>query len=150
MSANKATYVSLFVFLILGILYGYSAMNLPDIANQNTISHSYFPMLLSVSLVILCLIGFVKTFLQKEDKKIELSNLKMISITIVITALYVLIWNLVGFFYLLTFIYVLLLLTLYRWTLDNRKRTMIINVCLALGTTLFVYYVFGQIMMVRF
>lgn len=149
MSAKNGTYISLGFLLILGILYGYSAMKLPDLANQNTISDSYFPMLLSISLVVLCLISFIKTFLQKNDKKVDLSNLKMIVFTIIITALYILIWNLIGFFYLLTFFYILTLLAIYRWQLDHKKKVMIFNVIIALGTTVFVYYVFGQLMSVR-
>ncbi len=88
--------------------------------------------------------------MQKEDKKIELSNLKMIVITIVLTALYVLIWNLIGLFYLLTFFYILVLLCIYRWKLENKKKVIFKNILIALGTTVFVYYIFGVVMLVRF
>lgn len=150
MSEKKATYLALGLLIVVGIGYLMNARSLSSSGNQDAIGPSYFPILLSVALFLLCVISLVKTVLRKEDKRITIPNFRLILGTIVLTVLFVLGWSTFGFFYIPLFIFLWLLLTLYRLSLGLKRKIIAMNTGLALGLTLFIYLVFDVMMAVRF
>ncbi|WP_227937895.1 tripartite tricarboxylate transporter TctB family protein [Alkalihalobacillus deserti] len=150
MSANKGTYAALILLLFIGIMYWNATNNIPVSTNSDTISHNYFPNLLAVTLIILCLISFVKTLIRKSDTKIAMPNLKIILVTVLLTVLYIASWNMSNYFYLLTFLFILALLTYYRWSLRMKKKIIATNIGIAIVMPLVIYVIFDVAMNIRF
>lgn len=145
MSANKSTYITLLALILFAIVYFISADSLTQPQDTGTLGSGYFPKLLSILLVILCVINIFQTR-KKEDHKIPLPHLKTILITIGLTALYFLSWGLFGFFYVHTFLYLIILFTFYQ----PSKKHLPIYVVTALLITLFIYLLFDNLLGIRF
>lgn len=150
MSSRKATYVSLVLLLLLGGVYLNAANNLSVSIDAGAINQSYFPKLLFYLLFILIIISLVTTFFKKEDEKIGLPNIKTILITILITVIYIALWNIFGYFYIFTFLFLIALLTLYRWKIGMNVKTVIVNFSIAIGMTLFIFIIFEALMNIKF
>src|SRR5690625_2105580 len=97
MKSNTATYVSLFFITILAVFYLLSSVNQSRLTNISTIDAGFFPLILSIALIILCLISFVQTIFKKEVKKIPLRNFKLVLITIGLSIIFFITWSVLGY-----------------------------------------------------
>lgn len=147
MSINKATYFFLIVFIILGMLYYNQSTQF--IVTEGDIDAGYFPRILAIALIGLCIISLIQTIKKKETKKLDLSNFHLVISTIGITGLYFLLWNYVGFFYPLTFLFLMSLFILYK-PRPIFNKGLAIAAALALSILLLIYIVFDWIMLVQF
>lgn len=114
MSSKIATYITLTLMMALGISYGLTAMSFKKSAFSSTIGSGYFPGLLAIILIVLCIVSFVQTVLKKEDERIELPKFNLVVTTVVITSLFIFSWNVFGYLYINLFIFLLVLFTIYR------------------------------------
>lgn len=145
MSANKASFVVLTMLCVLAVLYFMAADALPEQQTGGPVGSGYFPKLLAVLLMMLCVGSIFQTF-KKEDKKIPIPNVKLMLLTLGLTILYLWSWNNIGFFYVNTFLYLFALLTFYK-----RSRSHIwIHIAVALTMTAFIYVVFGRLLYIQF
>lgn len=145
MSFNKATYATLITLVLLAVFYFMYANSLSTQQSTGTIGASYFPKLLSTALIILCIISFFQT-LKKEDTKISLPNLGITLTVIAITVLYLISWNFLGFFYINTFLYLLILFIL----LKRSKKHIWLFLITALVMNLFIYFLFERLLYIKF
>lgn len=150
MNAKLATNITLILLIGVGGWFLLEAMNFPAAMNQDAIGSDYFPKMLAIALIVLCLADLIKTFFQKEKTKIVIPQFRILVLTMVLTSLFLLSSSLIGFFYIQLFVFTLLLLTYYRWTLPNRKKVLFINASVSLGLTLCIYVIFGMVMDIRF
>ncbi|SDH25430.1 Tripartite tricarboxylate transporter TctB family protein [Alteribacillus persepolensis] len=150
MSQKKATYVVLIVLILIGARYWMQANDLSGAANQDTIGPGYFPNVLSIALFVLCGISFLQTLYSKDEEKIELPSKKLLAATIMVTVLFVASVSTFGFFYLQTFLFLLVLFTIYRFSTGMNVRIVAANAAMAFGLSLFFYVVFDLVMTVRF
>ncbi len=148
MSYKKATYLVLGLLVALAALYFWTAINLRDPRTRGTIGPGYFPVILSVLLVVLCAISFVQTWRSSEDKVITIPNLGLVSACIGLTALFLVAWRMVDGFYALSFAFVLVLMTLF--APGRGLRQLAVNTAAALVLTGAIYGLFGYVMQVRF
>lgn len=138
---------------ILFIAFGVWLIVLSNQLNEtgfSQIGSGYFPRLLAIALIILSVINLVKTFVTKDNKKIELPNAGRIWWTIGLLALFFVTWNLFGYFFIQVFVYLFIMFTLYRLPLGWEKKHFAINLAVALVLTLLIYLVFDVIMYVKF
>lgn len=145
MSTNRTAYTTLIFLIILGVAYFYAADSLALSETKKSMDPSYFPKLLAVLLIILCAINIFQ-IRKKEDKKIEVPNIRKILTTIGLTILYFVCWGLLGFFYLFTFIYLFLLFNYYK----QSKRHILLHFGIAIVFVLFIYVVFDVFLNIRF
>jgi len=83
-SYKKATYATLLLFILLGL--GYLKMAGDIVVNRtDTMGPHYFPTLLGIALIVLCLISWIQTARKQEDGEVRLSNLKFILWSIVVS-----------------------------------------------------------------
>lgn len=147
MSYKKTTSVFLLLILIFTMVYFFSINSMDAGMAVETIGPDYFPNLLSVLLVILCIISFFQT-LKKPDKKINLPNFKYILLTIGITILFLLAWYYLEYFYVFAFSFVTSLFILYK--VERTIKSILICAAGGIIFTVLIYFVFGQVMGVRF
>lgn len=144
MNSKKLTYLVLLVFAVIGVVY----FNEANKFMKGNIDAGYFPRIISVILIILCIISFIQT-IREEEYRINMENIRYVLLTIVLTALYFVLWNMIGFFYPLTFVFMLSLFILYKPRPIFNKA--FISCCvMSLFMTVFIYIVFGKVMMVQF
>ncbi len=152
-SAKKLTYVVLTILMLFAIGYYYMATYaIREIFITDTLGPRQFPRILSILLAISCIFSFIQT-LKREDHIITFPNYRMIIVTIIFTSLYFISWKEMGYFYLNTFIFLLLLLIVYQIKLLIRKNlliNLIKNFLIALGVTVFIYFLFEIIIGIRF
>lgn len=148
MSARKGTLTALVCLICLGIVYLISAQKLGG-ATSTTLGPGYFPTILGIALIVMCIISGVQTF-RKPDKQIKIPNLKLVFLTILIIAVYFIAWNTLGYFYLCTFIFLFILFMLYRHNQENLTKIFIPNILMSIIITLIIFVVFDVIMSVRF
>ena len=120
---------------------------MPEGLGSSTIGAKYFPNLLVVLLIILCVISFIQNS-KKPDRQVEINNIGLMGLTIVFTIIYFAAWQFLGFFYLVTAIYLWALLLLY--TDQKNVKSTIICAVISVGLTFATFLIFEQFMMVRF
>ena len=147
MSYKKATYLSLALMIVLAAFYYWAALDFQDNRNRNSVGPGYFPMILSVVLIILCIISWIQT-IRKPDYKINIPNLRVIGLSLLAIALFLISWFFINLFYISCFVFLLVLSILYNPGL-NRK-SLVINLSTSLAITVFIYILFGLIIQVRF
>ncbi len=147
MSMKIGTYTSLVCLIILGIFYLQSANKMSNVEFW-AVDQGYLPKLLAILLIILCLMSFYTTW-KKEEKKVELPNLKYIFLTIGVTILYLLSWRYFGNFYLNTFLFIMSLLLVYR-PISGQKIKVYIDGIVAIGVTAALFLLFGYVMNINF
>ncbi|MGG0718402.1 tripartite tricarboxylate transporter TctB family protein [Robertmurraya massiliosenegalensis] len=148
MSYKKATYISLLCIILFAFIYGYM-INTMNIGVQNSsIGPRYFPNLITILLVVLCIISFFQTLRNNENKKFTVNNLKYIFAMIGITAIFFALWYFLDLFYLGSFLF---LTSLYILFLKDRSFKRIIkSAVVACVFTIFIYFVFGKLMFIGF
>lgn len=144
MNSKKLTYLFLLAFVVVGVVY----FNQANKFTNGNIDAGYFPRIISAILIVLCIISFIQTIKEKEYR-INIENIRYVVLTILLTILYFVLWNMIGFFYPLTFLFMLSLFILYKpKPIFNRG---FISCCvMSLFMTVFIYIVFEKVMMVQF
>ena len=147
MSYKKATYITLFLMLIMTACYYWLALDFQDNRNRNSIGPGYFPIILSVTLTILCIISGLQTA-KKQDQVLRIPNIKLIAMSLLATAIFLVSWFYFGFFYISSFVFLVILFMLFNPGI--KKTPLLINVSIPLAITAFIYILFGLIIKVRF
>ncbi|QQK77792.1 tripartite tricarboxylate transporter TctB family protein [Salicibibacter cibarius] len=141
MSANKGTYVSLILLFILAISYGVSAINFRD--QESGIGPHYFPIILSILLILLCIISVIQT-VKKEDKKIEMPNKMLLFGVLCLIVAFILGWEFIGY-YIVSIFFLFILFTLFRMN-SLSKKVIFINIIWSISVTISIYFVFDFIL----
>jgi len=140
---SKIVDILILIFIIvLAIIYANSALDFKQ--SPNTIGAGYFPLLLSVLLVIFCLVSIFKAVKSTNNIKINLSNIKLIGLTTIIVGLFIYSWSTIGLFYVNVAIFIFLLITIYKRT--NKVIPLLKNFTMAVSITIPVYLIFGLIL----
>jgi Tripartite tricarboxylate transporter TctB family len=149
MSLKKATNISLFLILLFAIGYYIGTNTLPEANDSVSLGPRYFPTLLVILLVLLCSISFFQTR-KKEDEIIHIANIRLILITIGLTILFFISWSLIGYFYINSFIFLLLLFTSYTWKQLKSKKRIYRHSLIASLITLSIYLFFDLLLGIKF
>lgn len=148
MTVNRLTYLILTLLIVLAGLYYGASTNFSE-TNSGTIDAGYFPRILAILLIVLCVISFISTY-RESDEKIGYPNLRLILITILLTVIYFILWNLFNIvFYPLTFLFIMSLFILYKKK-PIIDRGLIGILIITLSLTVIIYVVFDLGMSIRF
>lgn len=148
MSSKVANYVALALILGLGCLYLYLTSQIATDEQATTLGPGYFPTVLGIVLVALCLVAIVRET-RAEQARLPLPRLRELGLTVAITGFYFLAWEELGFFYLFTSLFILALLATYS-RLRRSARSMAVNLAIAIGFTAAIYASFGLVLGMRF
>jgi hypothetical protein len=149
MSSKRGTNISLFLIILFALGYYFAINRLPEANDSVSLGPRYFPTLLVILLVLFSCISLFQTR-KKEDEIIHIANYRLILITIVLTILFFLSWNLIGYFYINCFIFILFLFTTYNWKqLKTQKRVFSLSVIASL-ITLSIYLFFDLLLGIKF
>ncbi|MED4601379.1 tripartite tricarboxylate transporter TctB family protein [Paenibacillus validus] len=129
MGYKLATYISLLFFIGIGAFFFISSQTLPK-SSSGQIGPAYFPGIVSVLLILCCILSFFTT-MKKNDQHIPLPNLRYIIWTIVLSALFTAVWEWMGLFYIVSFVFLAILIYLY-----DQAKPSFIKVCKAMGISL--------------
>jgi hypothetical protein len=143
-----ATYVSLVLMSGLALVFYFTSSELAALQPNQPISPATFPRLVSILLVITCIISFFTT-MKKENEEVDLVNFRFVIYTLIALILFVMVWQLAGYFYPLSFVFLTALLYIYSDQENNVKKllkSMLISVIVVLLT----YLVFGMLLGVIF
>ncbi|WP_067726517.1 tripartite tricarboxylate transporter TctB family protein [Oceanobacillus damuensis] len=147
MNSKIANSITLIFIMIFGLVYWNSAGKLKGSHDDTTLSAAYFPKLLVIVLIILCLISLIQT-IRGNSEKINIENLKLIGLTTLFIIIFIASWGYFGYFYINTFLFVFILITMYR--LPNKKAKLLIkNAVTSLFITVIIYGVFDLILNFR-
>lgn len=149
MSKKKLDIIISCLLLGLGILYLVTSINLPQ-ANSGELSSGLFPAILGGFLIVLCIINIFQGSKKNEDKTVEFPGLKKNAITILIIIFYFIVWQLVGYFYIVTFLLLFTLFTIYRMPLGIKRSLLLTNFLVAFSLTVFIYILFSKLMYIAF
>ncbi|PIC83004.1 tripartite tricarboxylate transporter TctB family protein [Sporosarcina sp. P1] len=150
MSKKKLDIIVLLLLSALGGYYIYSANGLYEVAVEGEVKSSFFPMLLGTVLIIFCVVGILKR-LKKEEETVSFEGIGKIALTIGIVIAYFLIWQFAGYFYVLTFLLLFVLFTIYRKPIGMKlSRLALVNLAVSAGLILFIYFLFNNLMYIDF
>lgn len=147
MNNKKATFVLMILLAGIAIIYVKSAWAL-DTGRVADYNKSTYPLILGGILIVLIVVDSLQSFKEKAQHIAMTNKLFMIG-TIAIISLYIFLWNTFGYFYLMTFLVLLALLSMY----TNQFKVMkmwIINGVIAIAVTVTIYYVFGVLLHINF
>lgn len=137
--------IILLFLIFVGLSY---AINVNDTASRyissNTLGPTYFPNILTGLLIVLCIIAFVQGK-NKENTKVVIPNFKYMLFTISLTVLFILCWQKVGYFYVNIFVFITILLTVFRKE-KGIKHSLAVGAFTALLTTGMLYLLFGIVL----
>lgn len=145
MSIHRVTYIVLIILSIISIGYFYLAHSLPISNNDVSIGPDYFPKILAIILLVLCIINFIQTW-RKKNVQSFFTNSKFIFITIGLVILYLLSWSLFGYFYLTTFLFLSIIFFIYK----PSKKHLPLYIVLAILITIIIHLLFNIVVGVRF
>lgn len=136
---------------LIGIIYYLSTNGLRRLTGSDSgeIGADYFPRLLAIILIALTILSIIQTLLEKESEKIDLGNWKMVVATIILTPIYIFLWVNVGYFYIITFIFLFSLIYLYQADRKS-KRMLVINAITTSSVLVIIYVFFGLLLDVTF
>ncbi|MFJ5769907.1 tripartite tricarboxylate transporter TctB family protein [Psychrobacillus sp. NPDC093180] len=148
MSYKIATYITLFLIVILAVVFFFTAMEFSSLQPNEPINPATFPQIISVLLIIMSIISFFTTLRQK-DIKVELVNFRYIVYTIIGLFLFVILWELLGYFYILMLILFAILFYIYD---DSKqvKRKLLSSIILAGIVSTIIYLLFADLLGVIF
>ena len=107
-----------------------------------------FPTLLAIMLIASCLIGIVIA-VRQDDQQVALGDLLRVVTVGFVTAAYLIVWALTGWFYPATFVFLAGLMTYLRGT-PPRTRSVAVDVLVSAVTTAAVFGFFDMLLGVRF
>lgn len=148
MGYKRASYLVLSLLLLLGVAYLWSATAIRDPGTRGSIGPGYFPVILGVLLIVLCIIALIQTLHRQSDQPVTIPNLGYVLTGLAATVAFLILWGTFGAFYPLAFLFVAGLMTVFKPLGNWRQYALILVASLCL--TLAVYGLFGQIMHVRF
>lgn len=148
MSYKISTYVSLIILMILSLIVLITSGDLTSAQDNQPISPATFPRIVAVLILIVSGISFYTTY-RKDDEKVELANFKYVILTIVASVVFLTLWQLVGAFFILSFLLLAFLFYLYS-DQPNWKRKLIVSLITASIVTGFIYIVFTNLLGVYF
>ncbi|AXH99547.1 tripartite tricarboxylate transporter TctB family protein [Sporosarcina sp. PTS2304] len=148
MSGKKLTMVILVVFIAIASYYFKLSNSFLKLNGEGSIDAGYFPRIISVTFIILCIISLFQT-IKAKDYKVDLGNIHLVLISIGLTVVYFLLWSNFGFFYPLTFVFMLSLFMLFKPRPIFSKGIFTLSI-LSLSMTIFIYFVFEKVMSVQF
>lgn len=149
MSYKKGTNVMLLLITLLATIFLVQSFSLTALTSNQPIGPDFFPKVVSILIIITCVISFITTKRKTEDKKVELENFKYVIYTILATILFTLLWQVLGLFYLCSFVFLFGLLFLYNNN-GNIYKKLLTSLGISFIVILFVYAVFGQLLNVLF
>lgn len=148
MSYKRLTYISLFLFMVLGILAFIHVMSIASPQTKNTMGAHFFPQVVSVLLLIFCLFSFLNTA-KKRDEKVELRNIGHLFFTIILVILFLSLWNAIGRFYILSLIFLAVLI--YSYNQEKYSLNKVIqSIVVSLVITFVAYMTFDYFLKVTF
>lgn len=147
MSSKRATFTILSIIVFIAIVYLYAGNRLPQ-SDTLTLGPNYFPNILGVLLIILCLISFFQTW-RKSDEKITMPNFKYILMVLSTVILFVLAWQFIGYFYVFAFLLLFTLFSLFSLKNEIKKKAWI-NGTISLVTVCVIYLIFEVVIRIRF
>lgn len=154
MQEKLVNYIMLTFLLILGILYFISANTLEGSGvTSGKIGPGYFPRVICIIFILLCLISFVQTIFRKNEdgNKFTVPNFRLIVITIFITLLFVLSWYYIGYFYINLALYLFILFVVFqKYTKNINKKKIFMNIMISVLFSIAVYYIFGGLFNIQF
>lgn len=142
MSYRKLTYLTSIFFILLSGTFFYSAFQMKE--SNYGVGPQYFPQVLSIMLIALCLLDIWITR-KKDDKKIEIPNLGLIILTIILITSFFIMWSLSGQFYIFAFLFMVISLLLYTPYKRTIKRVLTISI-ISLVIVFAVYLLFSVAM----
>lgn len=148
MSNRLASQLSYAVLMMFAVIYAVATFRMKG-ADYGGIGPQYFPALLAGCLILLCVLGLLRSFAQDSGERLSVPNLKLIALTVGATVLYIYIWSKTGLFYLWSFLYMFGLFNLYQPFWKTGIRSLVLYVAVALLMLVFAYFVFGQLMGIR-
>ena len=149
MQFKKATYIVNALFILLAGAFLVMITMFPDSVIKLTIGPGYYPAIVCFLLIGAAAISMFKTYRYDEDRRIELPKLHNAAIVIGVAALFLVLWELTGMFYVVSFIAIAALLFFLNPQPD-RKARLIKAACLSLGIQGFIYGVFQKLMHFNF
>lgn len=150
MSKKKLDISILLVIILMGIYYIYTAVKANEGTPEGELGSGFFPIILGIALIAFCLISIMK-WLKKTDEVLHFDGMKKILVTIGIIIVYFLAWEYIGYFYILSFLLLFVMFTIFRWPLEiKRSRLIIVNLIVALVLMAFVYVLFNNLMYIDF
>lgn len=141
------------VLLAVGVVYLYTSLTMGNTQFNTSLPPGYFPTMVGVLWVFLCVPALVKSVRQIKDCKdlYEINNFDLLLLTVAGIVIYLVMWSFVRIFYPATFLFLAYLFMLYT---DKEKRKnskqIIFNLILSAGITLLIYLLFGMLLHVRF
>jgi hypothetical protein len=148
LSYKIATYVSLVLISGLALVFYFTSSQLATLQPNQPISPATFPRLVSILLVITCIISFFMTR-KKENEDVDLVNFRFLIYTVLAVILFIMMWQLVGYFYPLSFAFLTALLYIYS-DQENKVKKLLKAMLISLIVVLLTYLVFGVLLGVIF
>lgn len=144
LSRKKVTYAVFALLSIVAISYIVFAR---ELSGPNLIDAAFFPTVLGILLLALCVIGVVLQ-IRDPDTSIPFPNFPKVLVSLAITIAFIIAWSLTGMFYIPTFFYLFALFTYYGKTPGWRR--VLLDAAIAAGGTVFIYLLFGSLLGVQF
>lgn len=116
--------------------------------NGQPLGPTAFPTLLGILLIASCLVGVVVA-VRQDDQRVPLGDLTGVALAALITAAYLILWDVTGWFYPATLLYLFGLSTYLRRTKPG-QRSVMTDATVAAAMTGFVYLFFDLLLGVRF
>jgi hypothetical protein len=143
MTQKKAAILTLGILVLVGAGYLYQTWVIFGNLPPGFTGPVQFPLALGLALIVLCAVEMVREYRrtpEPDETTLQVPNAGKLAITIGLIAAYFLLWENLGLFYPLTFLFFLGLLVTYRS--DRSPRALAILAALAGAFVLFLYLVF--------
>ena len=112
------------------------------------VGSAFLPTILAWAVIVLCIIGVVRTVLAGQEGVFQVEYLGRILITIGAVSLFVLSWSKLGYFYFQTFALLFGLFLYYRAPRGFGTRNVVLSAGVAAGITLSCYIIFRHLIYV--
>src|SRR5699024_132186 len=147
MSKKMVNYLILFFLVIIAIGYFIMSNSLTSTNTSEAIGPGYFPKILSILLIVLCIFDFIKVWREnkKETQKVEL-NYKFIVITLGLTVLFLLTWQMIGYFYVLVFLFFSMIFSIYK----PKLKSLPVYILVSFMLVLLIYLLFNNLLKIHF
>src|SRR5690625_590678 len=149
---SKFLNISIFMGLILLSILSLNAIkDFPNPAGNNTLDSGYYPRILVTLLIIFSLFGIFKEFFKKSTI-FKVENIKPIALSLLLIVGYFLTWHYIGYFYFITFIFLVLCINYYDFIVIKKiyLKGLFINSIISLGVVVFIYLLFDKVLSITF
>jgi putative tricarboxylic transport membrane protein len=149
MGYKKATCLANLFFIVLAAVFIIMACNFPDSVVKLTVGPKYFPMGISILLIIASAVSTITTWRGEDDHRIEIPSLRNVLVVLLSCIVFTLLWKFLGMFYVFSFVFIGFLLYFLNPQPRGGK-----NLAKAVGMwlcmQLVVYFVFQRLMYFSF